>query len=83
MCAWPQGAGIAALLCAHQQQQQHDVPSSAAAAPLPPLRFAILVSGYVPPGAEAQRLLSQAGALRVPSLHIYSTRNGPGDAISE
>jgi hypothetical protein len=45
------------------------------------LRFAILASGYPPPGPEAAALLAAAGPLRLPSLHVFG--GGAGARVAQ
>ena len=65
---WAQGAAVAAALLAEQQanlaQQKHPC--------CPPLRFAVLCSGYVSPAAQHRRLHAQRSPIMLPSLHVYS-----------
>lgn len=78
--ALSQGAAVAAVFVIQQwrqQQQQHAVQSQASqAAPgaQPPLRFAILCSGYRSAVREHQQLLADAaaaGGCPIPSLHVF------------
>lgn len=73
-----QGAAVAAVLCALQQQALRAPPDPTGpgsdAEPWPPLRFAVLCSGFTPLCPEHQRLLAAEAPLRLPSLHIYGAQ---------
>jgi predicted esterase len=78
-------AVLCAMQQQEQQEQQQDkgpppqTPAAAAAAaatgppppPHPPLRFAILLSGFPSPSPAHAALLAAAGPLRLPSLHVF------------
>jgi len=72
-----QGAAVAAVLCALQQQQQQQRAAGARGACAgaggcwPPLRMAVLCSGFSSPCAEHAEVLRAQAPLRLPSLHIY------------
>ena len=74
----PQGAAVAAVLCALQQQASRAPPdptgSGSDAEPWPPLRFAVLCSGFASTCPEHQRLLAAEAPLWLPSLHIYGAQ---------
>ena len=63
---WGQGAAVAAALVAEQQLLGAAPPNCR-----PPLRFAILCSGYVSRAVEHQQLHAQAGTILLTSLHVY------------
>ena len=73
-----QGAAVAAMLCALQQRASRAPPdptgSGSDAEPWPPLRFAVLCSGFASPCPEHQRLLAAEALLQLPSLHIYGAQ---------
>lgn len=73
-----QGAAVAAVLCALQQQASRAPPdptgSGSDAQPWPPLRFAVLCSGFASPCPKHQRLLAAEAPLQLPSLHIYGAQ---------
>ena len=47
------------------------------------LRFAILASGFAPPGSEAAALLAAAGSLRLHSLHVFGCGSGAKAALAQ
>ncbi|KAK3278159.1 hypothetical protein CYMTET_13886 [Cymbomonas tetramitiformis] len=51
-----QGASVAALLLAQNR--------------LPTVKFAILISGFLPVDAELRKFVTHPGAIRIPSLHV-------------
>ena len=77
-----QGAAVAAVLCAEQAQRaQQGDGGAAASGAAPPLRFAIICSGYISasPGHEALlRRCREAGGVRLPSLHVFGGGGGEG-----
>ena len=71
-----QGAAVAAVLCALQQRASlapSELPGDAE--PWPPLRFAVMCSGFPSPCPEHQQLLAAEAPLRLPSLHIYGAQH--------
>jgi len=68
-----QGAAVAAVLCALQQQRAEYARGACAGARgcWPPLRMAVLCSGFPSPCAEHAEVLLAQAPLRLPSLHIY------------
>jgi hypothetical protein len=69
-----------------QQEQQQEGPGFDVGRPTPeeedeppPLRFAVLLSGFPSPRPEHARLMAAAGRLQLPSLHMFAAAGDCGE----